>query len=49
MIFINIVRSFELLADYTKTNMKLIPYFEQSLNHLEKLIENIRIREPILQ
>jgi hypothetical protein len=40
---------FELLADYTKTNMKIIPYFEQSLNHLEKLIENIRIREPILQ
>jgi hypothetical protein len=29
--------------------MKLIPYFEQSLNHLEKLIENIRIKEPILQ
>jgi hypothetical protein len=41
--------AFELLADYTKTNMKIIPYFEQSLNHLEKLIENIRIREPILQ
>ena len=41
--------AFELLANYTKTNMKLIPYFEQSLNHLEKLIENIRIREPILQ
>jgi hypothetical protein len=41
--------AFELLADYTKTNMKLIPYFEQSLNHLEKLIENIRIREPMLQ
>ena len=41
--------AFELLANYTKTNMKLIPYFEQSLNHLEKLIENIRIREPTLQ
>ena len=41
--------AFELLANYTKTNMKLIPYFEQSLNHLEKLIENIRIREPMLQ
>ncbi len=41
--------AFELLANYTKTNVKLIPYFEQSLNHLEKLIENIRIREPILQ
>jgi hypothetical protein len=39
----------ELLAKYIKTNMKLIPYFEQSLNHLEKLIENIRIKEPILQ
>jgi hypothetical protein len=38
----------ELLANYTKTNMKVIPYFEQSLNHLEKLIEHIRIREPIL-
>jgi hypothetical protein len=41
--------AFELLANYTKTNMKLIPYFEQSLNHLQKLIENIKIREPILQ
>ncbi|HET7389828.1 MAG TPA: hypothetical protein VFJ51_03315 [Nitrososphaeraceae archaeon] len=41
--------AFELLANYTKTNMKLIPYFERSLNHLEKLIENIRIREPMLQ
>jgi hypothetical protein len=41
--------AFELLANYTKTNMKLIPYFEQTLNHLEKLIENIRIREPMLQ
>ncbi|MGC2427436.1 MAG: hypothetical protein WA421_10395, partial [Nitrososphaeraceae archaeon] len=41
--------TFELLAKYIKTNMKLIPYFEQSLNHLEKLIENIRIKEPILQ
>jgi hypothetical protein len=41
--------AFELLANYTKTDMKLIPYFEQSLNHLEKLIENIRIREPMLQ
>ncbi|HEY6668339.1 MAG TPA: hypothetical protein VI033_04215, partial [Candidatus Nitrosopolaris sp.] len=38
----------ELLAIYTKTNMKVTPYFEQSLNHLEKLIEHIRIREPIL-
>jgi hypothetical protein len=28
--------------------MKLIPYFEQSLHYLEKLIETIRIREPIL-
>jgi hypothetical protein len=41
--------TFELLAKYIKTNMKLIPYFEQSLKHLEKLIENIRIKEPILQ
>jgi hypothetical protein len=41
--------AFELLAYYTKTNMKLIPYFEQSLSHLKKLIENIRMREPILQ
>jgi len=40
---------FELLANYTKTNMKLIPYFEQTLNHLEKLIENIRIRETMSQ
>ena len=37
--------AFELLANYTKTNMKLIPYFEQSLHYLEKLIETIRIRE----
>ena len=37
-----------LLENYTKTNMKLIPYFEQSLHYLEKLIETIRIREPIL-
>jgi hypothetical protein len=28
-----------LLANYTKTRMKGIPYFEQTLNHLEKLIE----------
>jgi hypothetical protein len=41
--------AFELLANYTKANTKLIPYFEQSLNHLEKLIENIRTREPLLQ
>jgi hypothetical protein len=41
--------AFELLANYTKTNMKLIPYFEKALNHLEKLIENISIREPMLQ
>jgi hypothetical protein len=38
----------ELLANYTKTNVKVIPYFEQSLNHLEKLIKHIGIREPIL-
>jgi hypothetical protein len=38
--------AFELiLANYTKNNMKLIPYFEQSLYYLEKLIETIRIRE----
>ena len=37
-----------LLENYTKTDMKLIPYFEQSLHYLEKLIETIRIREPIL-
>ncbi|HZA06760.1 MAG TPA: hypothetical protein VE619_03565, partial [Nitrososphaeraceae archaeon] len=41
--------AFELLANYTKSNTKLIPYLEQSLNHLEKLIENIRIKEPLLQ
>ena len=27
--------AFELLANYTKTNMKIIPYFEQCLDHLE--------------
>ena len=41
--------AFELLASYTKMNMKVIAYFELSLTHLEKLIENIRRREPILQ
>ena len=40
--------AFGVLANYTKTNIKLIPYFEQSLDHLEKLIESIRKREPIL-
>ena len=40
--------AFELLANYTKTNMKIIPYFEQSLEYLEKLIESIRKREPKL-
>lgn len=40
--------SFEVLADYTKTNMEAIPYFEQCLGHLEKLIESIRIKEPLL-
>jgi hypothetical protein len=36
----------EVLANYTKTDMKIIPYFEQSLGYLEKLIESIRKREP---
>jgi hypothetical protein len=40
--------AFEVLANYTKTNMKIIPYFEQSLEYLEKLIESIRKREPKL-
>jgi hypothetical protein len=40
--------AFEVLAKYTKTNMKIIPYFEQSLDYLEKLIESIRKREPKL-
>jgi hypothetical protein len=40
--------AFEVLANYTKTNVKVIPYFEQSLDHLEKLIESIRKREPVL-
>jgi hypothetical protein len=38
----------ELLANYTKTNMKIIPYFEQSQKHLENLIDSIRRREPKL-
>jgi hypothetical protein len=37
--------AFEALANYTKTNMKIVRYFEQSLDHLEKLIESIRKRE----
>ncbi len=36
------------LSHYTKTNMKAIPYFEQCLGYLEKLIEGIRIKEPLL-
>jgi hypothetical protein len=40
--------AFELLANYTKTNMKIIPYFEQCLDYLEKLIKSIRKREPVL-
>jgi hypothetical protein len=28
--------------------MKAIPYFERCLGNLEKLIESIRIKEPIL-
>jgi hypothetical protein len=38
----------EVLANYTKTDMKIIPYFEQSLGYLENLIESIRKREPKL-
>jgi hypothetical protein len=30
-----------------RMNMELIPYLEQSLNQLKKLIENIRKKEPI--
>ena len=40
--------AFEVLTNYTKTNMKAIPYFERCLGNLEKLIESIRIKEPIL-
>ena len=39
-------QGFEALANYTKTNMKIIPYFEQSLQNLEKLIDSIGKREP---
>jgi len=46
--FLNISGSFEVLANYTKTNMKAIPYFERCLGNHEKLIESIRIKEPIL-
>jgi hypothetical protein len=41
-------QAYEVLANYTKTDMKIIPYFEQSLEDLEKLIESIRKREPRL-
>ena len=41
-------QGFEILTNYTKTNMKIIPYFEQSLEHLEKLSETIRKKEPKL-
>jgi hypothetical protein len=33
--------AFELRANYTKTKMKGIPYFEQTLSHFEKLIETL--------
>jgi hypothetical protein len=38
-------QAFEALSNYTKTNMKMIPYFEQSLEYLERLVESIRKRE----
>ena len=41
-------QGFEALANYTKTNMKIIPYFKQSLQNLEELIDSIRKREPKL-
>jgi hypothetical protein len=41
-------QAFEVLSNYTKTNMKIIPYFEQSLEYLERLVESIRKREPKL-
>jgi hypothetical protein len=41
-------QAFEELANYTKTNMKIIPYFEQSLQYLENLIDSIRKGEPKL-
>ena len=41
-------QGFEALANYTKTNMKIIPYLEQSLQYLEELIDSIRKREPKL-
>jgi hypothetical protein len=41
-------QGFEALANYTKTNMEIIPYFEQSLQYLEELIDSIRKREPKL-
>jgi hypothetical protein len=40
--------AFEVLTSYTKTNMKIIQYFEQSLDYLEKLIESIRKKETKL-
>ena len=39
--------AFNVLANYTKTNTRVIPYFEQSLDNLEKLIESVRKREPL--
>jgi hypothetical protein len=41
-------QAFEELSDYTKSIMKIIPYFEQSLQYLENLIDSIRKREPKL-
>ncbi len=37
------------LAPNFKTHIEVIPYFEQSLNHLKKLVENIKLKEPTLQ
>ena len=41
-------QGFEALANYTKTNMKIIPYLEQSLQYLQELIDSIRKIEPKL-
>jgi hypothetical protein len=36
-----------LVNNPNRMNMELIPYMEQSLNQLKRLIENIRNKEPI--
>jgi hypothetical protein len=41
-------QALDLLPDF-KVDIKLIAYFEESLNYLTRLIENIKLKEALLQ